>query len=512
MNNYLKIPFRVNGLSVEYVAGVFVAILILLQLWNLTFGSLTTLGAYGNFGDEAVMTQASLRILGGQIPHLDFYSYAPGTAYLPLTAWMFFFGQDYVSIQSFNFLCALFLIVSVFWLGAIFSRRIGILSGLLFAFIVFPLWPIVSYHWQFLILAILSTRLLMGKLNDFRIMTSGLCLVLAGLLLPNKAMFLAISLLATIIIFSPRGARLKRVFLFMSAPMFVLISILLALLFSGLIEPVWTQLIYNNLTFYPTFAGGNTTDGILFVLFSLIFFTPLFTSQSVRSEWKKPYIIMAMANTSLMLSLFYFPETIHLAQVSAFTLVLILVALTTLWHASSFSIGKIGSPLKVATLSFTIIVVALVGYWWLGRLISVQFKTRYYRPSENQSSIITPRGSVLINNRWYPSIDNDKSFSLARQLPVMDKVLRTELANQRVFFFPFSPGYYYFYKKNNPTSYDLLPSSSPPYADEEKLKSELLLNADTLVYIKSEWVGFKEDSELMNWMYSTFPQKTLLLN
>lgn len=221
---------------------------------------------------------------------------------------------------------------------------------------------------------------------------------------------------------------------------------------------------------------------------------------------------MAMANTSLMLSLFYFPETIHLAQVSAFTLVLILVALTTLWHASSFSIGKIGSPLKVATLSFTIIVVALVGYWWLGRLISVQFKTRYYRPSENQSSIITPRGSVLINNRWYPSIDNDKSFSLARQLPVMDKVLRTELANQRVFFFPFSPGYYYFYKKNNPTSYDLLPSSSPPYADEEKLKSELLLNADTLVYIKSEWVGFKEDSELMNWMYSTFPQKTLLLN
>jgi|GEM_PF-3091936 len=519
MSNRLKIPFHGKGALLEFGAAMFVAVLVLFQLWSLSFGSFSVMGAYGNFGDESVMSQASVRILGGQVPHRDFYSYAPGTTYLPMIAWMFLFGQDHISVQSFNFFCALILTASLVWLGAFFSRRIGMFCGLLFAFVIFPLWPFASYHWQFLICAILSTRLLMGRMSDFRVVMSGSFLALAALSLPNKGAFLAFALLTVIALFSPHGKRLKRAFLFLSGPLCIGVFLGVVLTLSGLVEPVWRELIYNNLTFYPTLSGGSVGYGISFVLFAAAFFAPLYDPRLIRSEWRDSYLILATVNTGLMFSVLYFSEPIHMAQVSAVMLVLLVVALADFWRANSDPIGK--HVLKSVS-PFIMCGILIIGYWWLCLLIVLQLAALDSRPVEQRMQIATLRGSADLGYRWHFSINRTAFFpftrdfsppndSLARQLPVMDEILRTRLAGQRVFFFPFAPGYYYFYKKDNPTSYDLFPSSSPPRADEEKLKQELSSNTDALVYIKNGWLGFKEESELMRWMRENFPQTTELL-
>lgn len=477
-------------------------VVIVWQLWSVIFTTSSPNAASGIFGDEAVVTQAAVRIVNGQFPHRDFYSFTIGSAYYPLAVWMKIFGQDFSSVQWFNLISTVFLITAITWLSMAFSRWVGILTGLVFAFIIFPNWPFVSYHWQFLLFAVISTRLLVSRLTGLRLMLAGLALAGAGLTLPNKAIFFGIVQIIFILFVLQKGRRLRGIIIFLSGPIIIGGLIIALLLINQLWDPVWTQVVTNNITFYPTLVNksifGLNGFSYIMIFFSAILGLPLIRKSFLRHEWRKIYTLLFISHIALIVSILYHSEWIHFLQIGIFFLILFFAASIDRLK-SSWRLFKLENTKGLIKSLFLLIPILGVGLWWLNNMIiSV--------PKKNLVPFETPRGRV------YVDFVRNPTGQMTNNLEIIDHLLSTTLVGKRVFFYPYLPGYYYFYKKTNPTSYDVLPSSQPPEKDKEKLKQELLANADVLVFIQSSWSTFNAKSELMDWMRKNFPQSASFLN
>ena len=476
-----------------------VGVAITWQLWGIIFTTSPRMSVWGIFGDEAVVTQAAVRVTNGQLPHRDFYSYTIGSAYYPLAVWMKVIGQDYANVRWYNLITALALVAVIIWLGSLFSRWSGVTAGLFFAFFAFPIWPFVSYHWQFLFFAVLGTCFLVMKPTTSRLTLAGLALVGAGLTLPNKALFLGLAQILFITITVQRGRRCRSIALLLSGSIFIG-GVAIAFLYSNnLLGTVWNQLVTNNVTFYPTLVHksifGFNSNSYVMVLISGILCLPLLVKSWLRDEWHRAYMLLALSQLVLVVAILYQSTWEHFIQISAIFLVLLsVIVFDRLWH--SWRMLRLGNPEKFLHSLLVLFLFSGVGIWFFPKLFSLA-------PLKYQVPFETPRGRIYVASL------QPAPGSMTSHIQIIDRLLRTTLAGRRVFFFPYMPGYYYFYNVTNPTAYDILPSAQPPQGDVEKLKRELLENADALVYINS-WPDFAMDSALMDWMREKFPVVTVL--
>lgn len=506
-------------LNIKNIIFLFLLIIIIFNVWQQIFTTSSPMGAYGSFGDESIIIKAAQRILHGQIPHLDFYSFMPGTSYYPLAAWMSIFGEQYSSVLWFNFLSALLLIGSIIWLGSLFSRWIAITAGLIFAFMIFPLWPFISLHWQFLFCINIATRLVLGKRKAIELVLAGIFLSWAGLTLINKAIFIAPIILSLVLLKNNNLERKKSFLLFITPPIIIGLVIVIILSTQNLWPPVWTQIVINNIVFYPKFNPPLSIYQLVkFFSLAIPFYFLFFLKPWPQAKWKMPYLIFLFIHTALVLSIFYHIEFFHFTLISSFFYLLLITSLVIItqiiwqkfkiiYHKSNFS--EIIYFYKLLILAILII---LVGWYITSQSIYFYKSAGINAPKKYQSEIKTPQGIFYLNQQWKMNIDFNKQNPLVKELPILNELLKNSLAKQRLFFFPYAPGYYYFYKIENPSSYDILPSPYLPPADLEKLKNELLSNADKLIFIPKSWPGFDVDSELMQWMIQNFPKEELIDN
>ncbi len=504
-------------LDIKNIIFIFLLIIIIFNVWQQIFTTSSPMGAYGNFGDEAIITQAAQRILHGQIPHRDFYSFMPGSSYYPLAAWMAVFGEEYSSVLWFNFLSALLLIGSIIWLGSLFSRWIGIMTGLIFAFMVFPLWPFISLHWQFLLCINIAARLVLGRRKPIDLLLAGIFLSCAGLTLSNKTIFVAPIILSLVLLKNNKLERKKGLLLFITPPIIIALGIFIILSAQNLWSITWTQIVTNNIVFYPKFNPPLSTYQLVkFFSLALPFYFLFFLKPWPQTKWKMPYFIFLLIHTALVLSIFYHIEFFHFTLISSFFYLLLITSLVIItqiiWQKFKiiYQRANLKEIINIYKLLIPTILIFFVGWYMTSQSIYFYKSAGINAPKKYQSEIKTPQGIFYLNQQWKMNIDPNKQSPLVKELATLDELLKNSLAKQRLFFFPYAPGYYYFYKIENPSSYDILPSPYLPQADLDKLKNELLTHADKLIFIPKSWPRFDTNSELMQWMLQNFPKEEII--
>jgi len=461
------------------------------------------MSAYGSLGDESVMSVGAERILTGQVPHRDFYSFAPGTAYYPLAGWFLVFGDSYSSLRIFNFITAFGICVALFLVARRFLTWLSGIPSILFAFAIFPIWPFVSYHWQLLLLGLLATAVLISPWTRTRLVLAGVLMALAETSLITKASLLLLPQVAYILLRSTRRERWSNLCWF-GVGLFSIAALIVAIMTSvGMALPLWEQTITNNLTYYQDLVRSFwfvLNSVVIYLAFSiLLLLTPLFLLKIPAHFPRKEYALLVGSHGVLSFSILYFLEPIHALQISLFFLIGATVAFWGIIQAlkkSSLRWMVVLIPILIS-LSVTIA-------WGYGLARSETNGKHAFASSHTRYTVSTPNGTLSLNSQW--------RTPLIEELPVIQQLLSTSLANKRVFFFPFTPGYYYFFQRQNPTRLDLLLANHLPGNEQELFLTDLHVNTDVVVYLPRTWSGFSPNGPLMAHMQKEFPVATRFLD
>ncbi len=470
------------------------------SLWQTIFTTGSPMSAYGNLGDEAVMVQAAERIYHGQVPHRDFYSYPPGTAYYPLAGWFYVFGDRYIVVRMFSFATALGICLSLWWIAHRLTSWGSTLPPLIFSLLIFPFWPFVSYHWTFLLLALISTGFLTGPPTRKRWLSAGISMGLCFLILPNKALALFAAQVLSMIFFRRQldfRSSAKRYFFGLGG-----VAVLTALVLTAIHgwPTVWQSVVINNLRYYPqTSKTAHNLTGLLMQLMAMLiisFSLPLFF-RVIKPDQRPTYILVGLSHIALLCSTLYFFEHVHVLQIFGFGVILfvwtywlLIKKLCITFDAKSWVVFRCA----LATLCFVYIISTLeIGTFYRFAIFNDVFVSK-----NRQIAYHTQKGTIYNNPTWRSSI--------TKELPIMDDILSTGLRGQQIFILPFAPGYYYFYGFNNPTAYDILLSDNLPPGELDRLKTTLNHTVDVVVYLPYSW-GLSPDSDIMQWIQQVYPNR-----
>lgn len=484
-------------------------------LYQIVFTTSSPMSAYGVFGDESVMIQASLRIAHGQVPHRDFYSYPPGTAYYPLAGWFALFGEQYIVVRIFSFVTAFAICVSLWWIARRLTAWGAPLPALMFALIVFPFWPFASYHWTFLLVALVSTGLLVGQPAKRRWLLAGIATGISFLILPNKALPL---LAAQMIGFyfwqrQPDFTASFRRYLYGVGGVAAITALALTVLRAWQI--VWQGVVMNNVLYYPPMGDGlhSLTGQLmkLMIMLMICFVLPL-AFRLIKSVDRPTYYLIGLSHLAMIGSALYFFEQVHILQVFGFGL--ILYGWTIWLIAQHFSVDLdtkkwasykdikhwVSYGLSLGAICF----ILSVSIWEVGHLFNLSQMFSVNASKKYQYPVHTPRGTVYNNLRW--------NRAIAQELPIMDRLLTTGLVGQRLFILPFTPGYYYFYGYTNPTPYDILPGDTLPPGELQRLEQTLDQQVDVVAFLPHSWNGLTSKDSIMQWIAQQYPYHLSTLN
>lgn len=483
---------------------ILVVFVILSQLisaaWlaNIVFFHASPLGAYGQLGDEAVIIQGAERIIHGQVPHRDFFSSQGGGTYYPLAVAFKIFGDGVSVVRAVNFLNALTICLALLWLCWPLLRYASAFVSLYFVFVIFPVWPFLSHHWMVLLLALASTSIIIHRRSYWLVGLAGFIAATGLSIIHNKAIMLLLAQAVFIfIVYRKQAFRWRWIGSYSAGALLAFGIMIMAAVFSGALPEFVQQVLINNFIYYPnqtpaSFFHFNHIVSIVLISNGIVF-APLARLAWREPKHREPYLAMALVFAGMSISILYFLEEVHLAQIFIFFLPLLFAIFYQLGSSVKKNLFALSAK-HIIPLGLSILLSGLFAYV-SNIFIQIGYSNMAIIP-RRLPSFATSKGSLLYQTNWGLKID--------QEFPAVAQLLKSSLANQKVFFLPYAPGYYYFNGRDNPTSFDYVATNNQPVRDFEKLKRELE-NVDAVVYIPSSWWGFSSQGRVMTYIKDRFP-------
>lgn len=478
--------------------------LLISAVWlaDLIFFRSSPLGAYGQLGDEAIVIRGAQRIIEGQIPHRDFLSLLGGGTYYPLALFFKFFGDGLNVVRAFNFFNAFAICLALVWLSWPLLRYASVFCSLFFAGVIFPMWPYVSHHWMFLLVAILSTGLVARRKSDAWLALAGLMTGGIAFTIHPKAALLAIAHLAfLLIVYRNRPRRWQSFCIYLAGVVFASLAGLLFLVGVGGFREFIRQVFVVDLLYYKWSANNSffALNGIvtLLLISIVIAFFPLTKKRWLSVKIYENYLAIFLVFVAMCVSISYFLEITHFVQVIAFAITLNLFGI--IFFARCYFLQK---------KSWTVMVPSIItGVWFLGMAIYLcaqAYTVGSFGALADQEVLSTPKGQVYLNQQWIsPVVD---------EVPLVLTLMKTTYAGQKFYFLPYAPGYFYLGNVKNTTSFEFIATNTLVREDFVKIKDELHRQVDTVFYLPQSWLLFYPDNELMDWIRNEFPYTRRYLN
>lgn len=471
-------------------------------LWGVIFAHTSATGAYGTLGDEAIIVHGADRVLNGEVPHRDFHSIITGGVYYPLAGFFLVFGDSVHTVRWFNFFTAFAIALAVYWMAWPLMRAAAALPVLLFSFFIFPMWPFVSHHWIFLLIALISVGLIIRKRSPGRFIAAGCLTILSASVFNSKAFMLLVVQLFYIIIILRRDPRRWRWLGFYSAGAGVMLILgAAALLISGSWGEFLRQTIIYPIQYYQNFAVDGYSYQLNYIAFiaigSIILLSvPLFIKSLINDDHRIAYLSLLAIHVGLSISIIYHLEWFHFIQISVVSFILAFSILYHLyfyirehWFQLAYSQAVVGAVVSLATL----------GWVLFGAFASIDgYGSNRYASNAASQEYLTPKGTVYINSNW--------QSPLVKEFPVVSELLTSLFAGKRIFILPYSPGYYYLYNIQNPTPFSFVVSDAMMLEDFEQLKYSLLSQTDAVLFLPASWIpSLDVQGRVMSFIRDTFP-------
>ncbi|MFH1236303.1 MAG: hypothetical protein V1685_05200 [Parcubacteria group bacterium] len=489
----MKRPF----VSPVALVGILVSLVTLGWLSWIVYNFSSTSAAYSIFGDEGVFLTGADRILQGEMPYRDFITYLSPGAYYPLAGFFHLFGENYVVARTFLLLNIIGIIAAMYWLAWPLLRWWSFLPVVVFSFLIFPAWPFVSHHWQFLVFALLSTCCLFYRTVRWRIVGG----ILAGIsfaVFPEKGIFV---LAAHVTILTLTGFRNVRSLIAPIVTYVVSFSLPVVagvwwLVSNGVWRSFLQQAFVDMITYYPkqvqpfAFFTFNNIAFLTFLGFIGLGLVLMINRRLSAFPWK-PFATVYLLHIFLSFSVWYHIELYHLLQIIApFTI--LMFAAVLVFFRNRKAILQTYSMVGTAALAFSTIVVSV------SVLFALAFQSSYgagMGMSDNFSRLSTLRGNIALNHYKTPA--------LVDEYATVSQLATTTLAGKHVFFLPYAPGFYYFLGLRNVTSFDFMVTDTIPPAYFEKFKKELE-NIDAVVFLLTSWQSFDTQGAIMQMIRESF--------
>lgn len=486
---------RMNRFSIPALV-VFVFAVTFAWISYQVFFLSSPIATYGAFGDEGVMLNGAARILDGQVPHRDFQLQVLGTSYVPLALWFKAFGEGYRAAQWYNIATAVAICILLYWATRPVLKLAAVVPALLFGFVFYSVWPFVSYHWTFLLLAIASYGVLARSCSRRAGTIAGIIAALGILTVQNKGAMLALANVA-ILLLATRGQRLRAFgwyALGLGVP-------LLAAGITGLAlhigHAIIRQTFLNNVHYYGDIVGkaffGLNQVSMTVIFLLVLFACPFFNRRWMTGTFCRHYIVLYAITAVASLSMLYHSEWIHFAQIAILPVLL-----------STFVIRRIVADLRTGlrwssawSLMSPFIAIALFGFWAISIIAFYEVDFVDHAAPSEHLAFETERGKV--NLRYV------KWSNVVLDAPAVQKLTFTTYANRRLFFLSHSPGYYYFFRLKNETSFDFVDSDIMALKDQELLKEQLRTQVDAVVMFPYNWPEIPKDGWLVQWVAAEFP-------
>lgn len=468
-------------------------------LTYVVFSQISVNGAYGPFADEGLMTSGAERVLQGQIPHRNFLSIVGGTAYYPLAGWFAVFGDSYTSLRLCTLLASYLLIALILWCAWPVLKFWSGAAVFIFSVFLFPVWPFTSYHWWFLIPALLSTGIILRPRTPHRLLLAG---VIAGLLTSmvfNKTGSLIVGhTLALWFAYSHHPERIRNLIHYLVGALVGIVAGFLPILLIGSLSEYVREVVVNNFLYYGGSVPGNFAAlngmAIMMILVTIFLALPLFRENFFSSDRRHQYITVMSTAICLFFSTIFFLEPIHYGFVTIFAVVaMLMIAMIAAERLLLAHQQK--KRYRYSTFTISLVFIAGASHAFL-------FGVMLYNPLRfpvmpTAGLMVTKKGSLGLNARW----------NKTRELLTVGDLLNGPMARQSIFIAGFAPGLYYFYGLQNPTSFEHLPTEAMAPEDRKRLERELARNVDVIMYLPHSWWLLTPEGETMTFVADHFPNR-----
>lgn len=224
---------------------------------------LLTLHPVTSYPDEGIVAQAARRLVNGEWPYRDFFSFYPPLTALWYGLFLLLFGETFWALRLGVFATSLLIMLLATWVALRLTPRDSSAALMAISFLGFfggPYWFVASHHWLSLLLCLWSFALLLPDAEEStpsprRVFWAGVAGGATALVIQHKGLLWLLAVSA-VLAFVPREARRSLLIRFWLG---VAVAVLpLALLFVAVVgwQPLFEQLVMALLHGYRKVHGS----------------------------------------------------------------------------------------------------------------------------------------------------------------------------------------------------------------------------------------------------------------